>query len=85
MADRYALAGELVTARSMELATMPTLEDEPPGMSTWWPAGISATLWKAHFTRDLRARRDLIVLAGARLMGWLEALDSELENAGVSH
>lgn len=81
MADRQALAGELATARQMEIATLPVDDGEPPGMSTWWPAGITATLWKAHFTQDLGARRDLIVLAGARLLGWLEGHDEEVTNA----
>jgi hypothetical protein len=79
MADRQALAGELVTARSIELATMPLEEHEPEGSSRAWAFGVSGAAGKALLTPNLSHRRDLVVLAGARVIGWLEALDEQLE------
>jgi hypothetical protein len=74
MADRQALAGELAIARAMEVATMPVTEHEPAGESRQWAFGISATLMSAWLASD-EEKRDLVVLAGARILGWLEALD----------
>ena len=79
MPDRQQLAGELVTARAIELATMPADEHEPEGSSLAWAFGVSGAAGKAAITGDLRQKRDLVVLAGARVIGWLEALDEQLE------
>jgi hypothetical protein len=72
---RTELAEELALARSIELATMPAEEDEPGPGSMLWPGMIGATLLRAQRERESGARRDLVVLAGARVIGWLEAID----------
>lgn len=75
MPDRHELAEELVLARSIEIATMPVEDHEPDGLSNSWALGVSGAVGKAIFTSDRAEKRDLVVLAGARILGWLEALD----------
>lgn len=81
MIDRAALAAELVTARQMSVATLPADEDEPEAGSRWWAIAVAGAAWRAARARDPIERRDLVVLVGAHVLGWLEAFQAARSKA----
>jgi hypothetical protein len=69
--DRRALVDELVLTRSMVIATLPADDEEPDALSTKWSVGIGRVLISAGRERDLRSKRDSVMLVGAHILGWL--------------
>jgi hypothetical protein len=60
----------------MSVAVLPANEDEPAADSRLWATGIARVLLSAARASDMREKRDHVVLAGAHLLGWLEAIDT---------
>ena len=79
MPERRALVDELVIARSMAIATLPVDDHEPAATSAKWSVGIGKVLADAARQREMRDKRDAVVLAGAHILGWLEAIEDELD------
>lgn len=80
--DRREIVEQLVLARSMAIATVPADDDEPPGSSPLWAMGITRVMAGATLERDPHSRRDRVVLVGAHVLGWIEAIDRELAESG---
>jgi hypothetical protein len=81
MPDRQAIAQQLVVQRAMSVAVLPVDDPEPAPASKSWALGIGKVLLDAARERDPSARLDRLVLAGGHLIGWIEAVQAELEQS----